>query len=471
MALQPLFIRGWKQLSAYLRIPMSSSVSDSKSMQYYPVCVVPPERHYESYCELKKDLKWFERSRAFFYEKYPEYRPKKDMFEKVRKRGMNSHILLPTSLDYSVLYRGQTGFYGRCLPSLYRQKLTDEEIFAEKVRIAEFRLFLEQFDITKRFEKMHLCVDYVGLAQHYGLKTGVLDLTSDVDVSFFFAMCDYDKDNDCYKPKAEDREYIGYIYAILTNEYTQDNQIEIFSDKINVIGLQPFGRPGFQKGFACHVGKEGVVSGYLYSFSYSKEDSQRIFNHFHCGDDLWCKDEAADVAKQIASTNILSSAAVRMASCMFGDRISVTKRMKCLRRMGFKIISRRKQPWVNVRRPLSEDEWLDFQKTILTRKLIVGEKHYPCLSTQEIGSQMMFNCMYGSVDSPKDYDSGISFMEDKELSVWGICNSMDHAPLMPDEKDKKIHALWYEKGKESPRTRSFKMPDSFKPQLAIVKRP
>lgn len=31
---------------------------------------------------------------------------------------------------------------------------------------------------------MHLSVDYIGLAQHYGLKTEVLNLTSDVDVSF-----------------------------------------------------------------------------------------------------------------------------------------------------------------------------------------------------------------------------------------------------------------------------------------------
>lgn len=449
---------------------MNSSICDSKSTQYYPVCVVPPERHYASYCELKEDLKWFERSRAFFYEQYPQYRPITDMFEKVRIYGTNKHILLPTSLDYSVLYRGQTGYHGRCLPSLYRQKLTDEELFVEKVRIAEFRLFLEQFDITKRFESMHLSVDYVGLAQHYGLKTEVLDLTSDVDVSFFFAMCDYDKDNDCYKPKEEDREYIGYIYAILINENTQNNHLEIFSDKISVIGLQPFGRPGLQKGFAYHVGKEGMVSGYLYSFSYSKEDSQRIFNHFHCGNDLWCKDEVTDVARHIASTNVFSSDAVRMASRMFSDKISVTKRTESLRHKGFKFISRRKQPWANVKQPLSDKEWLDFQKTILSRELILGEKRYPCLSTQQIGMQMMFNCMYGSVDSPKDYDSGVSFMEDKEQSICGVCNSMNHAPLAPNEKDKKIHASWYEKGNESPRTRSFKMPDSFKPQLKVVKR-
>ena len=63
-------------------------------------------------------------------------------------------------------------------------------LFVERVRIAEFRLFLEQFEVTQRFEQNHFLVDYVGLAQHYGLKTDVLDVTNNIDVAMFFAMCD-----------------------------------------------------------------------------------------------------------------------------------------------------------------------------------------------------------------------------------------------------------------------------------------
>ena len=112
-----------------------------KDMIMHPICVVPPERHYNSCKELKDDLKWFEESRAYFYKLSPEYKPKEGLFEQIKLAGKKGFILLPTSLDYGVLYRGQGKFYGKCLPSLYREKLTEDEIFVEHVRIAEFRLF------------------------------------------------------------------------------------------------------------------------------------------------------------------------------------------------------------------------------------------------------------------------------------------------------------------------------------------
>ena len=118
----------------------------------------------------------------------------------------------------------------------------------------------------------------------------------------FFAMCDYDKYTDTYKPKTEDKEYVGYIYAILANEASEDSKYPfgVFSNKIDVIGLQPFQRPGRQKGYAYHVGKKGILRGYLYSFSYTKEDSEAIYNHYHQGDALWCKDDIVNTAKEIA---------------------------------------------------------------------------------------------------------------------------------------------------------------------------
>lgn len=71
------------------------------------------------------------------------------------------------------------------MPTLYRDGLTEDEIFVGHVRIAEFRLFLEQFEVPRHFEECGYVVDYVGLAQHYGLKTNVLDVISDIDISMF----------------------------------------------------------------------------------------------------------------------------------------------------------------------------------------------------------------------------------------------------------------------------------------------
>lgn len=442
-----------------------------KDMILHPICVVPPERHYNSYKELKDDLKWFEESRAYFYKLSPEYKPKEGLFEQINLAGKKDFILLPTSLDYGVLYRGQGKFYGKCLPSLYRKKLTEDEIFVEHVRIAEFRLFLEQFDVTRRFQKCGYKVDYIGLAQHYGLKTDVLDVTSDIDISMFFAMCDYDKDTDTYNPKTEDKEYIGYIYAILSNETSNDPKFPygVFSNKINVIGLQPFQRPGRQKGYAYHVGKEGMLKGYLYSFTYTKEDSEAIYNHYHQGDDLWCKDDIVDIVKAIAVTTTFSNEAVRLAVRMFGGTKSINKRIKSLKLSGFSVVSRRKLSWYSFNKPLTEEQWIDIQQNIVARKFVVDKIVYPYLSTQQIGQELLFNYMYGCVDSPVGYESGLCFMEGKKTPVWGIQNERNRIPLVPDA-DGKIHAKWYEDGNVAPRTRSFLFPDSFRVQLKRIRR-
>lgn len=442
---------------------------EEKDFIFHPICVVPPERHYDSCKELKDDLVWYEKSRAYFYKHHPEFIPQKGQFEQVKLAGKKGFILLPTSLDYGVLYRGQGKYHGTCLPSLYRQELTEEEIFVEHVRIAEFRLFLEQFDVTRHFKECGYVVDYVGLAQHYGLKTDVLDVTSDIDISMFFAMCDYDECTDTYKPKTEDKEYVGYIYAILSNETSDDskNPFGVFSNKINVIGLQPFQRPGKQKGYACHVGKKGILRGYLYSFSYTKEDSEAIYNHYHQGDALWCKDDIVDTAKEIASTKTFSSEAVSLAVRMFGGAKSINKRVKTLKFSGFSITSRRKLPWYSIKKSLTEKQWIDIHQNIVARKSVLGNIERPYLGTQQIGQLLLFNYMYGCVDSPMGYDSGLCFMEGKESPVWGLRNDMDKIPFTPGA-DGKIHAKWYEDGNIAPRIRSFQVPDDFKPQLKRI---
>lgn len=438
-----------------------------KDFILHPICVVPPERHYDSCKELKDDLEWYEKSRANFYKLHPEFKPKEGLFEQVKLAGRKGFILLPTSLDYGVLYRGQGQHYKKCLPSLYRDGLTEDEIFVEHVRIAEFRLFLEQFEVTRHFEECSYVVDYVGLAQHYGLKTDVLDVTSDIDISMFFAMCDHDKDTDMYKPKTEDKEYVGYIYAILANEPHEN--FGVFSNKISVIGLQPFQRPGRQKGYAYHVGKKGMVSGYLYSFSYTKEDSEAIYNHYHQGDDLWCEDNIVDTAKEIAVTKTFSSEVVSLAVRMFGGAKSINKRIKYLKSSGFSIINRRKLSWYSLKKELTEKQWVAIHQNIVTRKYISGNLVRPYLNTQQIGQELLFNYMYGCVDSPVGYESGLYFMEGKEAPVCGIQNLRNKKTLTLDADDR-IHADWYEDGNIAPRTRSFQVPDDFKPQLKRIRR-
>lgn len=234
---------------------------DSKTLEkHFPICVAPAEQHYGSCAELLGDIRFYERSRAYFYKEHPQFAIPKEKFEIVKLSHGKGFILLPTALDYGVLYRGQGSYFNPCLPTLYRKPTSELDIIINQVRIAEFRLLLEQYGVTQKFIENHLNVDYVGLAQHYGLDTDVLDFTSDIGIALFFAMCDYDPSTDSYKPKDKPGDYVGYVYAILTNARSKrlkDMAFTTFSDKVRAIGLQPFKRPGRQKGFSCHVGKDG----------------------------------------------------------------------------------------------------------------------------------------------------------------------------------------------------------------------
>ena len=44
------------------------------------------------------------------------------------------------------------------------------------------------------------------------------------------------------------------------------------------------------------------------------------------------------------------------------------------------------------------------------------------MSTQQIGQELLFNYIYGCVDSPVGYDSGLCFMEGKDSSNYSSSN-------------------------------------------------
>jgi hypothetical protein len=449
-------------------------ITENSSHKIYPICVVPPEQHYESPKHLLSDIREYERSRAYLYTENPQLAPPKNKFEIVKLTRSKGFILLPTSEDYGVLYRGQSAYYGKCLPTLYRNKPKDIDLVVAQVKVAEFRLLLEQYGITKRFEQQNLNVDIVGLAQHYGLKTNVLDFTSDIEIALFFAMCDYDEATDTYKAKEKQGTYVGYVYAILSNarnNHRKDMMFNTFSDRVRAIGLQPFKRPGRQKGFSCHVGVEGLDFGYLYSFNYTKEDSEKIFEKFARGTYLWCKDEVVRYAKMIKRTNQLSSQAIALSTRIFKTSNSINNRVKLLKANNYHIISSKRQPWFNVGTPCSDEQWREINFNLTSCD--VYDEYGRCCSkhrdTSHVGIEILTNYMYGCMDCPKEYNSGIA-LEIYGQGVYSVRYDMSHKQLKPDKSDGKIHARWKDITPIAPKTRSFDLQDFFKMKLTRVTR-
>lgn len=108
--------------------------------------------------------------------------------------------------DRSYMYRGQTVRYPTCAPSLLRGVPNNDErqirarLMLERFRVAELEIILRDHPFKAISDKRGFNVDYHGLAQHYGIPTNLLDLTTSVEVSAFFAIASWDKQSNSFRP-------------------------------------------------------------------------------------------------------------------------------------------------------------------------------------------------------------------------------------------------------------------------------
>lgn len=227
-------------------------------------------------------------------------------FDAVLTGHGNEKILLPEDGNVVYLFRGQNEEYKPCFPSLYRvfpRELTVAEIFAWRMRLVVFEEMLNSHPLVSKFFMRHnFKLDYEGLAQHYGLSTSVLDLTSNLDIALFFAMCWYDCDCDCYRPFDDGKVHEGILYIFCpmrANEPSPCRIAEYMKTNITPIGLQPFLRPAKQKGYALHIDKGRSTKSWAYRFKFTNADSLAIYNQFHEGRDLWIEDILAVKTKMV----------------------------------------------------------------------------------------------------------------------------------------------------------------------------
>lgn len=176
---------------------------------------------------------------------------------------MDGGRLMPTFREQMRLYRGETEFHKPCQPTLWRKDMDDQAVFIERLKLAEFERMLEQMPESYFFRTgvvitdpdgiVHhnsLYIDAIGLAQHYGIKTELLDLTADKWAAAFFASTTYDEKSDTYQPITVQTEKQGvvYHYPILPTSFD--------SNELSVVGAQPFERPTEQAAYMLALKKD-----------------------------------------------------------------------------------------------------------------------------------------------------------------------------------------------------------------------
>lgn len=424
-----------------------------KDMTTTPWCYMPPEMHFDSPQDLRDAFFAFSLSRVQESQANKQLSnyllPPVGKFEKVRSK-CGKYILVPTTIDLSFVYRGQTKFYDECRPTLYRESKTEEEIFVERLRCCEFEEYLRQLPEVKAFEEQHFQIDYLGLSQHYGLQTDVIDLTNSLEVALFFAMCNMSKDGKSFFPQQEDKDYIGYIYVVKAFEMdgVPNGLKTLYDGELSVIGMQPFYRPGSQRGFGLHIEKDKTMTGLLYSFSYTKQDSENIYNFFNEGTTLWHEDDISRVAREIKDAKTFCYHA--MNAC-FKRYFSGNKRARLalladLKQQGYTFQKHSLWEMDKVALATKRAEYEQIGGASAMSNIVQREtmdkngirKH--CIDTRTLTSLWMLQFPESGCPAPADYDSPFEYQMSKDNKVWGFSlrNYTQFEQTKPNPVTKKV---------------------------------
>lgn len=226
-------------------------------------------------------------------------------------------------------FRGENAFYGSSRSSFFRLKRderTSETVqhLIDVLRLYECWNFLDKFDAVKHWGNSS--INYIALAQHYGLKTKMIDITSNLKTALFFACCKWGSDHKWHPLSKEEiayknsRQHIsslggdsryGIIYRCpteisdmkwaMSDDYTKSNII-------TPVGYQPFMRCSQQYGYMLYVDDKDydMMQDPLFDKFRIKLDEELcrwIYEEMDRGNKIYPHDDIPDISPYIEPMN------------------------------------------------------------------------------------------------------------------------------------------------------------------------
>ena len=248
----------------------------------------------------------------------PEYRNSypSDTFFVTRLTSRDSlhpekYALKPNLDGRAFLFRGQSVCKNPSLTSALRK---DGRYVSENIRYCEFIKALFAHPLIQLFwdgielggKKYYFEVNFQGLAQHYELKTFVMDMTCDVEATKFFAVTEY-RDGGYQLVYDESRYGMVYYYDNILRPWAF--QVDPNQNQMSTIGLQAFPRSGAQKGFLYLMNKGDNFNKCIgikwRLFRHNAEITRRVYDAAKGGSIYFPQDELSSLAGRIRNANVL----------------------------------------------------------------------------------------------------------------------------------------------------------------------
>ena len=269
-------------------------------------------------------------------------------------------VLMPMGKRFGVYYRGESKYHKECLPSLWREKDKEKQ---EKERIlsymqtAEMIVVMKQHPVIRHIEntpihinlssgpiEVYVPIQYDGLAQHYGIKTRYLDLTTDKWSAAFFAATDYrDGEYLIHKTSADDKieNKFGTFYVLQLPP--RDDMLTDFS--VFPIGQQYFNRPGCQSALVMDMRKyrdlnKCPIAKKIF-FRHDNTVSEQVYYLSQRGKRFFPDDSLQKVVEQITANPSLefSEKAFELCWRIYYPKMSLDAVKTLVQGIGIKIVS------------------------------------------------------------------------------------------------------------------------------------